>query len=47
METGEYIRYVYKTTASYNTEKTDVSVLKPRGGKDLTLFTCTPIGSAE
>lgn len=41
---GEYSRYVYKTTESYNTGETDVSILKQTPNSILTLFTCTPIG---
>lgn len=42
---GTYRRYRYVTTASYDTKPTDVSVLDPGIGKNLTLFTCTPIGN--
>ncbi len=40
---GEYMRYRYIVTESYNTPNNDTSVLKPWFGKNLTLFTCTPI----
>ena len=40
---GEYIRYVYVTEKSYNTHPQDVEILLPQGGKELTLFTCTPV----
>jgi LPXTG-site transpeptidase (sortase) family protein len=43
-ENGEYIKYRYKTTKSYEVKANDVSVLDPGIGKNLTLFTCTPIG---
>ena len=42
---GNYQRYRYMTSASYDTKPTDVSVLDPGVGKNLTLFTCTPIGN--
>lgn len=42
---GEYKLYEYNVTASYNTKPTDVKVLLPNGGSELTLFTCTPIGN--
>jgi uncharacterized repeat protein (TIGR01451 family) len=41
--TGAYIRYQYVVTQSYNTENDDVDALLPGTGKNLTLFTCTPI----
>ncbi|MBS9775121.1 DUF11 domain-containing protein, partial [Candidatus Gracilibacteria bacterium] len=43
-KTGLFERYVYKITKSYNTDKSDISVLYPTREKILTLFTCTPIG---
>ena len=42
-KSGKFIRYVYKVTDSYNTDETDVSILKPTSNAQLTLFTCTPI----
>ncbi len=42
--TGKYDRYKYVTQKSYNTSADDVEVLLPWEGKNLTLFTCTPIG---
>ncbi len=41
---GSYRRYRYTTESSYETKADDVSVLAPGIGKNLTLFTCTPIG---
>ncbi|PIE85186.1 hypothetical protein CSA08_03525, partial [Candidatus Gracilibacteria bacterium] len=43
-ETGKFDRYVYEVFKSYNTDKKDISVLYPTRIKQLTLFTCTPIG---
>lgn len=40
---NQYKRYRYKTEKSYNTDDSDTSVLLPWVGKNLTLFTCTPI----
>jgi LPXTG-site transpeptidase (sortase) family protein len=41
---GKYTRYVYRVTASYNTDPKDVNVLLPDGDKKIiTLFTCTPV----
>jgi len=40
---GTYERFVYVTQESYNTPANDTSVLNPWVGKNLTLFTCTPI----
>lgn len=40
---GEYKRFVYIVSSSYNTDESDVDVLKPGIWKNLTLFTCTPI----
>jgi len=42
-ENGEFKRYRYKVTNSYNTKPTDVWVLKPTKKSTLTMFTCTPI----
>ena len=42
-ENGEFKRYRYKVTNSYNTKPTDVWVLKPIQNSTLTMFTCTPI----
>jgi LPXTG-site transpeptidase (sortase) family protein len=39
----EFKRFKYKVKNSYNTKPTDVKVLSPWIGKNLTLFTCTPI----
>jgi len=40
-----YDLYRYKITASYNTKPTDTSVMLPTyGKKEITLYTCTPIG---
>ena len=41
---GEFKMFKYVTFKSYNTDKADVDVLRPGIGKNLTLFTCTPIG---
>jgi hypothetical protein len=41
---GQYKRHIYVTEQSYNTAANDTSVLDPGFGKNLTLFTCTPIG---
>lgn len=41
---GTYKRYRYITEASYDTKSNNVAVLSPGIGKNLTLFTCTPIG---
>lgn len=46
-ETGVYQRYIYVTQESYNAPANDTDVLKPGVGKNLTLFTCTPIGGVE
>lgn len=46
-ENGWYKRFVYVTEKSYNTPASDTSVLKPWIGKNLTLFTCTPIWGIE
>jgi LPXTG-site transpeptidase (sortase) family protein len=43
-EDGTYRRYRYVTTTSSEVKANDVSVLAPGIGKNLTLFTCTPIG---
>ena len=43
----EYKLFKYKTVQSYNTNPSNVSVLKPWIWKNLTLFTCTPIGWIE
>jgi hypothetical protein len=37
--------YQYNVTESYETKPTDVQILLPKDGKNLTLFTCTDIGS--
>ncbi|MDD3646795.1 MAG: sortase [Candidatus Gracilibacteria bacterium] len=42
---GLWKRYRYKVTKSYETTPNDVSILKTRYVKELTLFTCTPIGN--
>ncbi len=42
-ENWNYDRYIYLTKKSYNTEKDDISILKPSKWKNITLFTCTPI----
>jgi LPXTG-site transpeptidase (sortase) family protein len=39
-----YKLYRYRVSASYNTTPSDVDVLVPTGGSQITLFTCTPIG---
>jgi uncharacterized repeat protein (TIGR01451 family) len=41
---GEYQKYRYIVESSYDTKSTDTSVLSAGVGKNLTLFTCTPIG---
>lgn len=41
---GSYKRYRYAVTESYEIKPTDVKILDPGIGKNLTLFTCTPIG---
>jgi uncharacterized repeat protein (TIGR01451 family) len=41
---GSYKRYRYVATESYEVKPSDVSILDPGIGKNLTLFTCTPIG---
>ena len=43
MENGEYELFKYRTEKSYNTPANNTSVLRPWVGKNLTLFTCTPI----
>jgi LPXTG-site transpeptidase (sortase) family protein len=43
-ENGEYRRYKYRTEVSYEVNPKDTSILSPGIGKNLTLFTCTPIG---
>lgn len=40
----EFKRFKYVVMSSYNTDDSDTSVLEPWKGKNLTLFTCTPIG---
>jgi len=40
----KFTRFKYQTVASYNTNPENVWVLKPWEWKNLTLFTCTPIG---
>ena len=42
-----YKRFKYKTIESYNTKANDVSVLESWIWKNITLFTCTPIGWIE
>jgi len=44
---GVYELYRYETEKSYNTDDSDTSVLLPWEGKNLTLFTCTPIGGID
>lgn len=39
----EFKRFKYIVMKSYNTDDSDTSVLEPGRGKNLTLFTCTPI----
>lgn len=46
-ENWNYKRYRYKVTESYNTEATDIKILKQKEKKELTLFTCTPIWWTE
>jgi LPXTG-site transpeptidase (sortase) family protein len=41
---GMYERYRYRVDMSYNTKPTDVWVLEPGNGENITLITCTPIG---
>lgn len=42
---GTYDLYKYAVTESYNAKPTDVNVMLPRfGKKEITLYTCTPIG---
>ena len=43
-EDASYKRFRYIVTTSYNTPSSDTSVLAAGIGKNLTLFTCTPIG---
>ncbi len=45
--TGKFARYIYKVQKSYNTDPSDISVIKPTETASITLFTCTPIGGAE
>lgn len=42
-EKGSYDRYIYMVDKSYQTNPSDVSVLKQTTNRTLTLFTCTPI----
>ena len=46
-ENNEYKRFIYVTQKSYDTSANNTSVLDPGIGKNLTLFTCTPIGGIE
>jgi LPXTG-site transpeptidase (sortase) family protein len=43
----EYQRHVYTVWESYETIPTDTSILKKTQDKVITLFTCTPIGTAK
>lgn len=40
-DTGDYDQYKYRITESYETNPENVSILKPKGGKELTVFACT------
>ncbi len=42
-----YDQYKYEIEESYNTSEYDTSIFLPQDGKNLTLFTCTPIGGTE
>ena len=44
---GSYEKISYIITASYETYATDVTVLNPEAWQNITLFTCTPIGTAK
>ncbi len=44
LSSGAYQKYRYIVEASYDTPAKDTSILAPGIGKNLTLFTCTPIG---
>lgn len=46
-EGTEYKKYEYIIDESYETNDYDVEVLTPGNGKNLTLITCTPIGTAK
>jgi LPXTG-site transpeptidase (sortase) family protein len=47
-KSGTYDLYRYRITESYNTNPRDVSVMLPRfGKKEITLYTCTPIGGLK
>ncbi|PZM82107.1 hypothetical protein DLH72_04635, partial [Candidatus Gracilibacteria bacterium] len=47
LENGQYKRYRYRATDSYETENDDVDVIKSVDFKKITLITCTPIGGIE
>ena len=43
----EYDQYKYEIEESYNTSEYDTSIFLPQDGKNLTLFTCTPIWGTD
>ncbi|MFK7779798.1 MAG: sortase, partial [Candidatus Gracilibacteria bacterium] len=44
---GEFERFVYRVEKSFETEPTNVGIMNPGMGSNLTLITCTPIGGIE